>query len=326
MGFRRFLALLALASLACEPGEDAAAQSGPTGIFEVAGRGVSIQCWPGKGPTVLIDAGLGESSVGWTGVAEGFGGEVAVCAFDRPGYGGSDPGPFPRTPDANAASLKGLIASAGLEGPFVLVGHSLGGLNALAFWEEDQDEVAGLILLDPPPRAWLERERFDGLWGMAMAAGEQLQTAADQARDEASSEADQLETMASEHVGMLETGSSVAQVDSFGDLPLLVIAAERANPAFGDSAAAYQRFWVAESRKLAGRSSRGRVEVLESVGHNMNHEVPDLLVSLIREFLAGLYPQPRGPHEMVARARWSAASLQLLASTHLGRRPSRGSL
>jgi pimeloyl-ACP methyl ester carboxylesterase len=160
-------------------------------------------------------------------------------------------------------------------------------LNALGFWKEHPADVAGLILLDPPPRAWLERERFDGLWELAVAAGAELQAAATQAMDEASPQADQLETMASEHVGMLEAGAIVAGIDSFEDVPLFVIAAGRANPAFGDSAAAYQSFWVAESRKLAGRSSRGRVEVLESVGHNMNQEVPELLVSLIRGFLAG---------------------------------------
>ena len=77
-------------------------------------------------------------------------------------------------------------------------------------------------------------------------------------------------------------------MDSFGDLPLLVIAAGRPNPAFGDSAAAYQEFWVEENRKVASRSSRGRIVVLDSVGHGMNREAPEALVSLIRDFLSAL--------------------------------------
>lgn len=288
MRFRALHLLLLFGSLSCEGGADATAQAAFQRVVDVAGREVFIRCWRGQGPTVLIDAGLGEGSDRWTAVAEGLGNEFSICAFDRPGYGGSDPGPFPRTPSANVATLDGLIAAAELKGPFVLVGHSLGGLNAQAFWAEHRSEVAGLVLLDPPPRAWLEQERFPGLWEMAIAAGDQLRAAADQAQDAASPEATQLEAMASEHVGMMETGAAIVAVDSFGDLPLLVIASAQPNPAFGDSAIAYQQFWVEENRRLAGRSTQGRVEVLRAVGHNMNQEAPEILVSLIREFLSRL--------------------------------------
>jgi pimeloyl-ACP methyl ester carboxylesterase len=271
--------------LTCPGASESLVERVPKGVIDVEGRQVFIHCVPGSGPTVLIDAGLGEASGQWLAVMEGLADEFSLCAFDRPGYGGSEPGPLSRTPSANAATLHELRAAAGLEGPFVLVGHSLGGLNALAFWAEHPSELAGMILLDPPPRAWLERRRFPGLWEMAVAAGEELQAASEEARAAALPEAPQLAAMASEHKSMMELGAATMAVDSFGDLPLLVIASARPNPAFGDSAEAYQQFWVEENRRLAARSSRGRIEVLSGVGHNMNQEAPELVVSLIRDVL-----------------------------------------
>lgn len=186
----------------------------------------------------------------------------------------------------NARELRALLRVAGLQPPFVLVGHSLGALNAQVFWTEYAEDVAGMVLLDSPPRAWLEGRRFSGLWGMAVSAGEDLEAAAAQAIQASSSEAGPLEAMASEHQEMLRTGSDVAGIDSFRDLPLLVVAAGRANLAFGDSATAYQEFWVEENRILALRSSAGRLEVLDSIGHGMNREAPSLLVELIGRFLS----------------------------------------
>ncbi len=285
MNVQAVLFFLFSSVLACAGASESMMESVPQGAIEVEGRQVFIRCNPGTGPTVMIYAGLGETSGHWLAVMDGLADEFSLCAFDRPGYGGSEPGPLPRTPSANAATLHELRSAAGFEGPFVLVGHSLGGLNALAYWVEHPSELAGMILLDPPPRAWLEQRRFPGLWEMAVSAGEELQAASEIARAASSPEAPQLAAMASEHRSMMEFGAATMAVDSFCDLPLLVIASARPNPVFGDSAETYQQFWVEENRRLAARSSRGRVEVLNGVGHNMNQEAPELVVSLIRDFL-----------------------------------------
>jgi pimeloyl-ACP methyl ester carboxylesterase len=277
-----------LAAVACGSGDSREAAKGPDGRFIVGGRALALHCSSGPIPTVVIDAGLGESSAQWQRIAEELGSQASVCTFDRAGYGDSDPGPLPRSPIANAQELRALLSVAELQPPFVLVGHSLGALNAQAFWTEYPGDVAGLVLLDPPPKAWLEGRRFPGLWEMAVAAGEDLQAAAAQGRGESPSETALLEAMASEHQEMLRTGADVAGIDSFGDLNLLVVAAGRPNPAFGDSAAAYQQFWIEENRTLAGRSTAGRVEVLGSIGHGMNHEAPSVLLELLRGFLAGI--------------------------------------
>src|SRR5690606_34553013 len=71
-----------------------------------------------------------------------------VCAYDRAGYGWSEDGPAPRDLDTLVGELDALLANAGVEGPYVLAGHSFGGLVALAFAQRTQDDVRGVALLD----------------------------------------------------------------------------------------------------------------------------------------------------------------------------------
>jgi pimeloyl-ACP methyl ester carboxylesterase len=277
-------ALLVLIFVGCGP----AASDRADGVVRVDGRDFAVRCQGEGSPTVVIDAGLGEASSEWAEIAVELSRTVPVCTFDRAGYGGSDPGPMPRTPRANVDDLKALLAAAGIRPPLVLVGHSFGGLNAQAYWSQYPEEVTGLVLFDPPPRAWLERRRFPGLWSMAVAAGQELNGSAEAARDQGSPGAVRLTAMASEHNAMLRTGADAAAIESFGALPILVVAAERPNQAFGDSAAAYQTFWIEENRRLANRSSRGLLQVLDSVGHSMNREAPDAVVALILDFVKRL--------------------------------------
>jgi pimeloyl-ACP methyl ester carboxylesterase len=78
-----------------------------------------------------------------------------VCAYDRAGFGWSEAGPLPRTSGRIVEELRSLLAVAGIAGPYVLVGHSVGGLHAQLFASRYAPEVAGLVLLDPTPAAYL---------------------------------------------------------------------------------------------------------------------------------------------------------------------------
>ena len=285
---RQFTFGIILTIAACGPEGSGPIVDGPDGLFMVDGRALALHCLPGPTPTLIIDAGLGDSSEDWRAIAVELSTQTSVCTFDRAGYGGSDPGPFPRGPVVNAQELRALLSVAEIQPPFVLVGHSLGGLNAQAFWARYPSDVAGMILLDPPPRGFLEGGRFPALWDLVVAEGEGLQAQADQARRDSASDAWLMETMASEHQEMLRLGAVVADIDSFGDLPLLVVAAGRPNlDYFGESAVAFQVFWIDENRALAGRSTVGRVEVLDSIGHAMAYEAPSIVLDLIRGFIGG---------------------------------------
>jgi len=282
-----FLIIVATGAL----GTEIAGQAfdGPAGRFSVNGREMALHCSSGPPPTLVIDAALGDSSEDWESIARDLSTQAAVCIYDRAGYGESDPSPLPRSPTTNARDLRTLLNVAGVQPPFVIIGHSFGGLNAQAFWHQFPADVAGMILLDPTPTPSLIQGRFPGVWDLVVSEGAGLQAQAAQAKRDSTPEATRLEAMASEHREMLLWGEGAAGLDSFGDLPLLVVAAGRPNQDYlGDSAIAFQQFWIDENRSLASRSTVGRVEILESVGHAMAYEAPSVILDLIRGFLGKL--------------------------------------
>ena len=71
-----------------------------------------------------------------------------MCTYDRAGMGYSEPGPLPRTAERFAGELHTLLQQARIEGPYVLVGHSAGGLTARVFAHAYAEDVAGVVLID----------------------------------------------------------------------------------------------------------------------------------------------------------------------------------
>ena len=118
----------------------------------------------GKGhPTVVFEAGLPGSVLSWHRVQKELARVVRVVSYDRAGLGWSDPGPDPRTAERIVEDLRRLLVRAAMPGPYILVGHSFGGLTTRLFAARYPDDVAGLVLLDPVgPGEWVpltERER-----------------------------------------------------------------------------------------------------------------------------------------------------------------------
>lgn len=72
-----------------------------------------------------------------------------MCSYDRGGAGCSEPGAQPRTSQQFAEELHALLNYAGIQDPYVLVGHSLGGNNVQIYASRYPDEVAGMVLVDP---------------------------------------------------------------------------------------------------------------------------------------------------------------------------------
>src|SRR5687767_3225779 len=100
-------------------------------------------------PVVILEAGGGGSSAAWKAVQAALPSTVRSCAYDRAGSGQSDPGPGPRSMDAEVTDLHALIERSKITGPIVFVGHSLGGILARLYVQKYPDSVAGLVLLDP---------------------------------------------------------------------------------------------------------------------------------------------------------------------------------
>ncbi len=102
-------------------------------------------------PTVVMEYGLGGLSPVWSLVESEVAKFTQVCTYDRAGYGWSDSSPYPRTSEYMVKELHILLTNAGVEGPYILVGHSLGGLNMRQFASQYPDKVLGLVLVDAVP-------------------------------------------------------------------------------------------------------------------------------------------------------------------------------
>jgi pimeloyl-ACP methyl ester carboxylesterase len=241
----------------------------------------------GKGaPTVVIDAGITDQLDKLRPLQERIAKVTQVITYNRAGYGQSEPGPLPRHSGREAEELKALLEKASVPGPYVLVGHSLGALNMQVFASKYPDDVAGIVLLDPPPLSFIIGQDYKDLGVMAERMTAEWQAIADStakstdAREKARSAFFQM--IASEHREMFgETARIVDAVSTFGDVPLVVLAAGKPNPAFGKVAEEYQRYWIGQSRALAKRSTKGKFILAEGATHYLYLDVPELVAKNI---------------------------------------------
>jgi pimeloyl-ACP methyl ester carboxylesterase len=120
------------------------------------GRHLDLRCSGDGKPTVVLEAGFGADSMAWARVQPLLAGHVRTCAYDRAGYGFSDAGPLPRDIDAEAADLHALVHAAHLATPVVLVGHSIGNNIVRRYDQLHPEDVAALVLVEPPPQGLAE--------------------------------------------------------------------------------------------------------------------------------------------------------------------------
>ena len=125
-----------------------AAHPAPGATFSVNGHDLHIDCRGNGSPTVVLFSGLGEFSASWARIVDGTAPTTRVCAYDRPGQGWSDDLREPQDAGAATSDLHALLEDAGETGPFVLVGHSIGGPYAMTYAHQHPDDVAGMVLLD----------------------------------------------------------------------------------------------------------------------------------------------------------------------------------
>jgi CubicO group peptidase (beta-lactamase class C family)/pimeloyl-ACP methyl ester carboxylesterase len=120
------------------------------GLFEVDGRQLYLSCVGTGSPTVVLESGGNDPAAPWFAIERAVAPFTRVCTYDRPNTAGgaSDPVPTPVTAQDAVDDLHGLLAAANVPGPYVLVGHSLGGLINRLYASTYPDEVVGLVLID----------------------------------------------------------------------------------------------------------------------------------------------------------------------------------
>ncbi len=120
----------------------------PGEMVDVGGYSLHINCVGQGSPTVVLDAGSGLVSAQWVRVQRQVSSTTRVCAYDRAGMGWSEMGPNPRDAQQITSELHTLLGKAGIEGPYVLVGHSFGGMYMQTYAARYPEEVAGVALVD----------------------------------------------------------------------------------------------------------------------------------------------------------------------------------
>ena len=130
----------------------------PGQLVDVGGHRLHLRCTGSGTPTVLLEAGLGETGAYWEWISPAVARDTKVCVYDRAGRGWSDPVALPQDGVAVATDLHLLLDRAHVPGPFVLVGHSSGAQYVRIFAGRYPEQVAGMVLLDGQPA-----EAFEGL-------------------------------------------------------------------------------------------------------------------------------------------------------------------
>jgi len=240
-------------------------------LIDIGGRGLYSSEVGTVEPTVLFEAGLGDSAATWAGVIPPVAAFAKVVSYDRPNTqaGASDPAPIPRTAEDVVADLDALLGTEAGSGPYVLVGHSVGGLFARLYASRYPDQVAGLVLVDS------SHEEQD-LRRQAMVSAELF--AAEQQAVNSNSEG-------------IDLAASFAQMSAaapLGPMPMVVLSAGVADPAF------FPEGWPMEEEAklhaelqadLAGLVPGGRLVIAEQSGHYIQQSQPDLIVAAIRDVI-----------------------------------------
>lgn len=120
-------------------------------LVDVGDHSLRIDCIGTGNPTVVLESGLAESSFYWARISATVATTTKVCVYDRAGRGRSEAAAAPQDGLAVAADLHTLLSASGNPGPYVLVGHSSGGVYVRIFAAQYPDEGAGMVLLDSQP-------------------------------------------------------------------------------------------------------------------------------------------------------------------------------
>jgi pimeloyl-ACP methyl ester carboxylesterase len=290
------------------------------------GRHMNLYCIGNGSPTVIFDSGLGVGSgtLPWNHVQPYVAQFTRACAYDRAGYGFSDPGPLPRTSDAVVSDLHALLARAGIRPPYVLVAHSIAGLYEPLFADRYPAEVAGMVLVDPSAPG--QEELFSSQYPKYAAYEDQQLTKLHECADDPAQKQCQLppdphlsaalnaviQTMeraptawkdpASELESIGDDGPEVnGATHGYGAMPLIVLTSTQDEKAMqttmgasNGQVAVVEGGWIALHDQLAAQSSRGVNCVIAGVGHFIQIDKPDVVIEAIRQVMA-LIPTQKKP-------------------------------
>ncbi|HEX3821856.1 MAG TPA: alpha/beta hydrolase [Candidatus Sulfotelmatobacter sp.] len=264
------------------------------------GRKMHISCIGEGTPTVILDSGLGDTYASWRKVQPEIAKFSQVCSYDRAGLGYSTPSPDARTSNVIARELHGLLQSANIVPPYVLVGHSMGGYNVRLYASLYHNEVAGMVLVDSshpdqdnrfPP----ELKKMEGNWLREAELMEytmpfgipRLLGMCD--RDPVVRAAECNFHSAREGIAEMkafpESAAQTAATGPLGDLPLAVLSQDPDKPSSElppELAKPVSEEWAQMQKELAHLSIRGTRTVAKNSAHYIQIDRPEIVIEAVQ--------------------------------------------
>ena len=306
------LALVTLTAGAIAKANLAKRYPAPGQLVDVGGYKLHIHCTGQGSPTIILEAGMGDSLLTWSKVQPGISKSTRVCSYDRAGYGWSEESPHPRTASTQVEELHTLLVNASVQGPYVLVGHSLGGMLVRMYAHNYPGEVVGMVLVDSFHEERLLRNpqlgeavqemtgqfhflSFLSSCGMMALAPQTIQNPGYPEDAYAQYQAIVATTRGFEiflaELNAAEVSSAEARalhMTDFGELPLIVLSAGHGQliPSFTELE--NQQLWEnlqIEQTELTALSSGGKQIIAEQSCHYIQYDQPDLVIDDIREML-----------------------------------------
>lgn len=293
--------------------QDASSYPAPGRLIDVGGYRLHLYCTgterPGS-PTVILDEGLGATSLGWSKVQPDVASFTRVCSYDRAGYGWSDAGPLPRTAGRMVRELHTLLTRAAVPGPYVLVGHSYGGLIMQLYTYTYPQQVAGLVLVESshedqaryPELIQVNTDlqqlslcqalspfgilRVLGLWSGLEAGYPPTVQPAVKAQN---NQTRYCHTLYDEEAAWDESAAQVrAARHPLGHLPLVVLTRGVEGNFFqGNAGKQVPNSWLTLQKDLVSLSTNSTQIIATRSGHYIQLDQPDLVIAAIKQVFNG---------------------------------------
>jgi pimeloyl-ACP methyl ester carboxylesterase len=271
--------------------------------FDVGGYKMHMDCTGEGTPTVILNAGLGDTYVSWRKVQPQIAKFVRVCSYDRAGLGYSDSSSRPRTSKDIAEELHALLQAAHVAPPYVLVGHSLGGYEVRLFASLYRNEVAGMVLVDASHPDQMNRfppdlknmaatqVREDEFLEFTMPFGvPRLLALCDDDPVQRAAECNfhSLRESTAELKSFPESAAQAAATGTLGDMPLAVLSHDPDKPSAElppDLAKPTNDAWEKMQEELAHLSTRGTQMIAKNSGHYIQIDRPEIVIDAVHNVL-----------------------------------------
>jgi pimeloyl-ACP methyl ester carboxylesterase len=293
-------------------------------LYDIGDYSLHLDCTGEGSPTVVLEAGSGSPGLVWTPVQREIEKSMRVCSYDRAGYGYSESAAGPLSPLQVASDLRALLKAANVPGPYILVGHSAGGVYVRAFASQYPSEVVGMVLVDSShegenlilPPEWVKINKTQNTMiaiGRAMSpfglmrlshmfdaviAGVTMDPQVGAAYLAATYQTRFCRSMAEEVEALANTPYQPDTPGALGDMPLIVLTADTPQELLEAQIPGYLKSTVGPEvvakvfqanremqQSLVGLSSQGRQIMVPNSGHMIQLEQPGVVIDAIREVL-----------------------------------------